>query len=102
MSATTLCILCFVAMLVMTFCGVPVFISMLTSAFAGFMAYGPLCLGIPFSLNIVITKINDIYSLKLDKKNTEKLLKEADKLGKLQRRPHEEAAASVESKRALC
>ncbi len=31
----------------------------------------------------VFEYINDIYSLKLDKKNTEKLLKEADKLGKL-------------------
>lgn len=31
----------------------------------------------------VFEYINDIYALKLDKKNTEKLLKEADKLGKL-------------------
>lgn len=64
MSATTLCVLCFVAMLVMTFCGVPVFISMLASAFAGFAAYAPVVNGAAFTMNLIVTKFADgIYDL---------------------------------------
>ncbi len=64
MSATTLCILCFVTMLVMTFCGVPVFVSMLTSAFAGFLAYPPLVLDVPFTMNMIVTKFGEgVYAL---------------------------------------
>ncbi len=63
MTATTLCILCFAAMLVMTFCGVPVFISMLSTAFAGFLAYNPLVMGTALNFNMVISKLSDIYDL---------------------------------------